>query len=53
MSLLTDLDAFYIEHDRCGDLDGGVDGVIIWLACECGAGIACRADGGHALEVTG
>jgi hypothetical protein len=25
MTLLTDLDAFTREHDRCGELDGGVD----------------------------
>jgi hypothetical protein len=30
MSLLTDLDAFSLEHRRCGDLDGGVDGPIVW-----------------------
>jgi hypothetical protein len=23
--LLTDLDAFFTEHGRCGDLDAGVD----------------------------
>jgi hypothetical protein len=26
MSLLADLDAFFTEHQRCGDLDAGVDG---------------------------
>jgi hypothetical protein len=26
VSLLTELDAFYQEHCRCGDLDGGVEG---------------------------
>src|ERR687892_2395547 len=26
VSLLPELDAFYTEHRRCGDLDGGVDG---------------------------
>ena len=36
MSLLTDLDAFSTEHGRCGDLDGGVDGDIVWMACTCG-----------------
>ena len=27
VSLLTELDAFYTEHRRCGVLDGGVEGV--------------------------
>ena len=51
MSLLTELDAF-LNH-RCGELDGGVDEATVWLACECGAGIARRADEGDALDVTG
>jgi hypothetical protein len=34
--LLTELDAFFIEHRRCGELDAGVDGLIVWIACECG-----------------
>ena len=38
-SLLESLDAFYLEHRLCGELDGGVeDGsgrqVRVWLACE-------------------
>ena len=24
--LIRDLDAFYLEHRRCGELDGGVEG---------------------------
>ena len=44
---------FLTEHRRGGDLDGGVDDATIWLACECGAGIARRADEGDALDVTG
>ena len=51
VSLLTELDAF-LNH-RCGELDGGVDEATVWLACECGAGIARRADEGNALDVTG
>jgi hypothetical protein len=31
--------AFYLEHRRCGELDGGVDGERVWMACECGAGL--------------
>ena len=26
MGLLTELDAFYRDHRRCGELDAGVDG---------------------------
>jgi hypothetical protein len=37
VSLLTELDAFYTEHRRCGELDGDVDEVMVWLACDCGA----------------
>jgi hypothetical protein len=44
VSLLTDLDAFSTEHRRCGDLDGGVGGDIVWMACTCGASIARRVD---------
>jgi hypothetical protein len=25
-SILQDLYAFYLEHQRCGELDGGVEG---------------------------
>jgi hypothetical protein len=37
---LATLDAFLQEHRRCGDLDGGADGDVIWMSCDCGAGIA-------------
>jgi hypothetical protein len=47
VSLLTDLDAFLTEHMRCGDLDGGVDGDIVWMACDCGASMARRVDEGE------
>ena len=37
MTLLHDLDAFYTEHRRCGDVRGGVedreDGAIVWFEC--------------------
>jgi hypothetical protein len=49
VSLLTELDAFFIEHHRCGDLDAGVEGPIVWVACDCGARMARRADDGDAL----
>jgi hypothetical protein len=51
LGLLADLNAFLNGHRRCGELDGGVEGATIWLACECGAGIARRADEGEALDV--
>ena len=44
MSLLTDLDAFFTDHHDCGDLAAGVDGPIVWIACEYGARMARRVD---------
>jgi hypothetical protein len=44
VSLLTELDAFFTEHQRYGDLDAGVDGPIVWIACDCGAKMARRVD---------
>ena len=38
--LLAALDAFLQEHRCCGELDGGVDGERVWMAYDCGAGIA-------------
>jgi hypothetical protein len=32
-SLLLDLDAFYQEHRRCGDLEGAVEGDRVWMTC--------------------
>jgi len=37
VSLFADLDAFYLEHERCGDLDSAVEGGRVWMACTCGA----------------
>jgi hypothetical protein len=42
VSLLTELGTFYLDHRRCGDLDVGVDGVVVWIACDCGARMARR-----------
>jgi hypothetical protein len=44
VTLLADRDAFFTEHRRCGDLDGGVDGDTVWMSCDCGASMARRAD---------
>jgi hypothetical protein len=42
--LLTELDAFFTDHRQCDDLDAGVDGPIVWIACDCGARMARRVD---------
>jgi len=34
VSLLTELDAFFTEHGRRGDLDAGVDWPIVWIGAE-------------------
>jgi hypothetical protein len=44
VSLPTDLDAFSTENRHCGDLDGSVDGDIVWMACDCGARMARRVN---------
>jgi len=44
MTLFTDLDAFCLEHERCGELDSVVDGDCVWMACTCGAVINRCAD---------
>ena len=41
-SLLTELDAFYLDHRRFGELEAGVEGEIVWIACDCGARMARR-----------
>jgi hypothetical protein len=38
VTLLTDLDAFFTEHRRCGELEASVDGAVVWIACDCGRG---------------
>jgi len=42
--LLAALYAFFQEHERCGDLDRGLDGDRVWKACTCGAVINRCAD---------
>jgi hypothetical protein len=39
VSLLSELDAFFTDHHQCGDLDAGVEGPVVWIACECDTGI--------------
>jgi len=31
-------------HERCGDLDSGLDDDRVWMTCPCGAVIGRRAD---------
>jgi hypothetical protein len=42
--LLAALYAFFQEHERCGDLDSGLDGDRVWMTCTCGAVINRCAD---------
>jgi len=37
VSLLTELDAFYLDHRRCGELEAGVDGAMARMECDSGA----------------
>jgi hypothetical protein len=43
-TLFDALYAFFQEHRRCGDLDGGVEGDRVWMTCTCGAAINRPAD---------
>jgi hypothetical protein len=53
MRLLTDLDAFFTDHRQCGELEAGVEGPVVWIACPCGGSMARRADDGDALASDG
>jgi hypothetical protein len=46
VSLVSELDAFFTEHRRCGELDVGVDGTVVRIGCECGASVLRRTDEG-------
>ena len=37
VTLVRELDAFFQEHRRCGDLDGDGEGDRIWMTCMCDA----------------
>jgi len=41
VSLLTELDAFYLDHRRCGELEAGVDGAVARMERHDGAS-KCR-----------
>jgi len=46
-ALLLAIDAFYLEHRRCGELDADVEGERVWMACECrDVGSPTEAGGG-------
>jgi len=36
-TILAGLTAFFVEHQECGELDGGRENGSIWLQCSCGA----------------
>jgi hypothetical protein len=38
------LEAFILEQEYCGDLDGGVEGDRVWMTCTCGAVINRNVD---------
>jgi hypothetical protein len=44
VSLFADLNAFSTDYRQCGDLDAGVYGLTVWLACGCGASMARSVD---------
>jgi hypothetical protein len=51
--LLADLDALYLEHRRCGELEAEIsEGERRWIvmACGCGAQLARRIAGGECLD---
>jgi hypothetical protein len=37
VTLFDALQAFFQEHQYCGELDGSVDGDRVWMTCTCGA----------------
>jgi len=44
VTLLAALYAFFLEHERCGELDSAVDGDRVGMACTWGAVINRCAD---------
>jgi hypothetical protein len=41
--VLAALIAFVAEHQRCGDLEGGLEDGVVWFKCSCTARLARRA----------
>src|SRR4030095_12816895 len=46
--MAPELDAFFTEHRRNGELDAGVDGPIVWIACPWRGGNRAGGGGGGA-----
>jgi hypothetical protein len=44
VTLFDALWAFYQEHERCGELNTGVEGDRVWMPCTCGAVMNRDAD---------
>jgi len=44
VTLLADLDAFYLEHQYCGELHSAVEDDRVWMTRTCGAVINRCAD---------
>jgi hypothetical protein len=44
VTLLATFYAFFLERERCGELDSAVDGDRVRMACTCGAVINRCAD---------
>jgi hypothetical protein len=44
VALVGALQAFFQEHQYCGDLDGRVEGDRVWMTCTCGAAICRRVN---------
>ena len=38
------LEAFILEHEDCGELDGRVEGDRVWMTCTCGQKIVRPID---------
>jgi len=53
MDLLADLDAFYLEHRRCGELEAEIyEGEPAWIVmvCSCSARLARRIAEGESAD---
>jgi len=44
VTLIDALYAFFLEHERCGELDSAVEDDRVWMTCTCGAPIRRRVD---------